>query len=54
MVENDQHDAEPKQQTKPAKGEPIEIPVPKREQIEDLIDRAAKPLDPSRGDYADE
>ena len=46
--EDQQHDAEPKQQTQPVKGEPIEIPVPKRKQIEDLIDRAAKPLDSGR------
>ncbi len=29
--------------------EPVEIPVPTERQIEDLIDRAAKPLDQSRG-----
>jgi hypothetical protein len=48
MADDDQHDAEPTQETKPAKGKPIEIPVPKRDQIEDLIDRAAKPLDSGR------
>jgi hypothetical protein len=45
MAEDDPQQATPKtQQTKPAKGKPIEIPVPKREDIEGLIDRAAKPL----------
>jgi hypothetical protein len=53
---------EPTQQTQP-KGidpktgkpfEPVEIPVPTERQIEDLLDRAARPLDQSRGDYADE
>lgn len=37
----DDHDAQPTQQTQPVRGEPITIPVPKREEIEDLIDRAA-------------
>jgi hypothetical protein len=31
------------QKTQPAKGKPIEIPVPKREDIEQLLKRAAKP-----------
>jgi hypothetical protein len=46
------HEAEPTQQTQP-KGvdpktgkpyEPVEIPVPKREDIEGLVGRAAKPV----------
>ncbi len=44
MAEDDpQQEPTPTQQTKPAKGDPIEIPVPKREDIEDLISRAARP-----------
>jgi len=48
----DEHDVEPTQPTQP-KGidpktgkpyEPVEIPVPKRENIEDLLTRAARPL----------
>jgi hypothetical protein len=31
----------PKQRTRPKKGKPIEIPVPKRKQFEDLLKRAA-------------
>src|SRR5271170_1152857 len=33
------------QPTQPAEGDPIEIPVPKREDIEARLDRAAQPLD---------
>ena len=33
---------EPKQKTRPAKGKPIEIPVPKRGDFEKLLKRAAK------------
>jgi hypothetical protein len=32
---------QPKQKTQPKKGEPVEIPVPKRKQFEDLLRRAA-------------
>ena len=48
---DDQHDAEPTQPTQP-KGidpktgkpyEPIEIPIPKEQAIEDLLSRAARP-----------
>jgi hypothetical protein len=38
----------PTQQTKPAKGEPIEIPVPKQDEIEDLLTRSAKPVPQDR------
>jgi hypothetical protein len=45
MTDDDQEqEPTPTQQTKPAKGEPIEIPVPKRDEIEDLLSRAAKPV----------
>lgn len=32
------------QKTKPTKGEPIEIPVPKRSAIDALLKKAAQPL----------
>jgi hypothetical protein len=35
---------EPTQWTKPEKGEPVEIPVPKRGDIMRIFDRAAQPL----------
>lgn len=34
---------EPTQKTHPKKGKPVEIPVPKRREIEDLLTRASKP-----------
>lgn len=34
---------ERKQKTQPKKGEPVEIPVPKRSTIDKLLKRAAKP-----------
>ena len=48
---DDEHKPEPTQRTQP-KGtdkpgkpyEPITIPVPKRDEIEDLLSRAAKPV----------
>jgi hypothetical protein len=46
MAEDDpRREPTPTQKTKPAKGEPIEIPVPKREDIENLLNRAAQPID---------
>jgi hypothetical protein len=43
MAEDDpQQDPTPTQETKPAKGKPITIPVPKRDEIEDLLSRAAQ------------
>jgi hypothetical protein len=38
------------QATKPAKGKPITIPVPKRDEIEDLLSRAAQPTKPGAND----
>lgn len=32
------------QKTQPAKGEPVEIPVPKRKTIDALLKKAAQPL----------
>jgi hypothetical protein len=33
-----------RQKTKPKKGEPVEIPVPKRKTIDALLKKAAQPL----------
>jgi hypothetical protein len=38
-------DREPTQLTRPAKGEPIEIPVPERGDFEQLVTRAANTTD---------
>ncbi len=40
----------PKQKTRPAKGKPIDIPVPKRGDFDKLLDKAAKGLDHRRPD----
>lgn len=37
---------EPTQQTQPAEGEPIEIPVPTREAIDDAIAKVSRPVPP--------
>jgi hypothetical protein len=42
----DDHDAEPTQQTKPKKGEPITIPVPKKHDVMDFLEKAANTPDP--------
>jgi len=34
---------EPTQKTKPKKGKPVEIPVPKRSEFDRLLEKAAKP-----------
>jgi hypothetical protein len=39
---------EPTQRTQPKKGEPIEIPVPKRSDFDKLVKRAAKGTDRKR------
>jgi hypothetical protein len=36
--------AQRRQKTKPARGEPVEIPVPKRSAIDRLLKKAAQPL----------
>ncbi len=33
---------QPKQKTQPKKGKPVEIPVPKRKEFEDVLSAAAK------------
>lgn len=42
------HDPEPIQQTKPAKGKPVTIPVPKRGDVMAFLEKAAKVPDPDR------
>lgn len=39
---------EPMQKTQPKKGEPVEIPVPKRSTIEKLLKKAARPKTDTR------
>ena len=45
---DDDHDAEPTQQTKPKKGEPVTIPVPKRGDVMDFLEKTAKLPDEDR------
>jgi hypothetical protein len=42
------HGAEPTQQTKPKKGEPITIPVPEKADVMAFLDKVAKTPDPER------
>jgi len=42
------HDAEPTQQTQPKRGEPIEIPVPKKADVLGFLEKTAKLPDPDR------
>jgi len=46
-VPSEDEQQEPTQKTQPKKGRPIDIPVPKREEIEALLTKAAKPSDKS-------
>lgn len=46
----DDHGQEPTQQTKPAKGKPVEIPVPKKDDVMSFLEKAAKTPDPDRSD----
>jgi hypothetical protein len=46
----DKHDPEPTQQTQPKKGKPIEIPVPKKRDVLDFLEKTAKTPDPERSD----
>ena len=44
-------DSEPKQKTRPKKGKPIEIPIPTRKEVSDLMRKVAgKPPSASRPD----
>ena len=51
----DKHEAEPIQQTRPKKGTPVEIPVPKKGDVMDFLEKTAKLPDPDRprGERAD-
>ncbi len=42
------HEQEPTQPTKPAKGKPVEIPVPKVSTIRAAIRKVAQPVEPDR------
>ena len=42
----DDHDAEATQQTQPKKGKPVEIPVPKRGDVMDFLEKTTKLPDP--------
>jgi hypothetical protein len=46
----ERHDPEPTQQTQPQKGKPIEIPVPKRNDVMDFLEKTAKLPDPDRSE----
>jgi hypothetical protein len=46
------HSAEPTQQTRPKKGEPVEIPVPKRKDVMDFLEKTATLPDPDRSSSA--
>ncbi len=50
MCENDQESepTEPTQLTQPKQGEPVQIPVPKREDFERVLRRAAQVPPPKR------
>lgn len=39
---------QPTQKTRPKKGRPVDIPVPKRDDIERLLSKAAKPSPPKK------
>ena len=41
-VADDKRDEQPKQKTRPKKGKPIEIPVPRRGDFDKLLNKAAK------------
>jgi hypothetical protein len=41
-------DPNPTQQTKPKKGEPVTIPVPKKRDVMDFLEKTAKLPDPDR------
>jgi hypothetical protein len=43
-----EHKPEPTQQTQPKKGKPIEVPVPKRGDVMDFLEKTAKLPDPDR------
>lgn len=46
QMTDDQHNVEPTQQTRPKKGEPIEIPVPKERDVLGFLEKVARTPDP--------
>jgi hypothetical protein len=48
----DQPANEPTQETEPKKGEPIEIPVPSREDFFANLEQVSRPTDESNGEQA--
>jgi hypothetical protein len=50
---DENHEPEPTQQTRPKKGEPIEIPVPKKADVLDFLEKAAKTPDPEKESKTD-
>jgi hypothetical protein len=50
LLAMEDHEREPTQPTQPKKGEPIEIPVPKRKDVMDFLEKTAKLPDPDRSD----
>jgi hypothetical protein len=44
MADDQEREPKPTQQTKPAKGEPVEIPVPTRSDWDKVVTRATKPV----------
>jgi hypothetical protein len=51
---DDDHGPEPTQQTKPAKGKPVTIPVPKKRDVLDFLQKVATTPDPERSEAARE
>ena len=51
---DDNHEPEPTQQTKPAKGEPLTIPVPKKGDVLDFLEKVAKTPDPEPSSKRDD
>jgi hypothetical protein len=45
----DSNAREPTQQTQPKQGEPIEIPVPKKRDVLDFLEKVAHTPDPEKG-----
>jgi hypothetical protein len=46
---NKDSEPNPTQETKPKKGKPIEIPVPKKGDVLDFLEKVAKTPDPDKG-----
>ena len=48
MADDHQHDAEPTQQTRPKKGEPATIPVPRKADVIGFLEKVARTPDPDQ------